>query len=302
MNWKKTLSYIIVLTIFWFIFRQIYFSWNDLAQYEFQLNFLTLFFSLVIIIIYFIFISLGWHKLMRYLDVRNLKKLQAIKIRTISDLGRFIPGKIWLVVGRIYLCKKKQISEAKTTLSTLLEIAINIFAALIIFLITLPFIPGIPSYTFYGFILIPILLMALHPKIFIPIFNYGLKLFKKPHDDLEITYIQILYLVILFILFWLFAGVSLFLLTYSFYQIPISLYLPLIGIFCISWVLGFLFFISPGGLGVREGILAVLFALVLPVPIALILAVLTRLWMLIGELLTALIFWKVSLKRKIKLS
>jgi len=297
MDWKKFLSYIIVIVIFGIIFRQLYLSWGELAQYQWEIDVLLLIFSIVLIVVYFVLISLGWHQLMRYLGIRNLRRIQAIKIRTVSDLGRFLPGKIWLILGRVYLCKKKGICEAKTTLSTFLEIAINIVAALIVFLIALPYIPGVPSYTFYGLVFIPVFLIGLHPKIFKPVFEWGLKLLNKPYDDLEITYVQILYLLLLFTLFWFFAGISLFFLTFSIYPISINLFLPLIGIFCISWVLGFLFFISPGGLGIREGILAILFALVLPTPIALILAIFTRIWMLGGELITALIFWKVKIKR-----
>jgi hypothetical protein len=63
------------------------------------------------------------------------------------------------------------------------------------------------------------------------------------------------------------------------------------GIFAGAWVLGFLSFLAPGGLGVREGILVYLLGFHLPSHVAIVVTLLSRLWVTAAELMgTALAF------------
>jgi uncharacterized membrane protein YbhN (UPF0104 family) len=61
--------------------------------------------------------------------------------------------------------------------------------------------------------------------------------------------------------------------------------MPIIGAYSISWILGFLVLISPGGLGVREGLLAFFLKFAIPTPIATLMALISRIWITIGEVL-----------------
>jgi len=68
----------------------------------------------------------------------------------------------------------------------------------------------------------------------------------------------------------------------SIYSFPVS-WLPVtIGIFSIAGVSQFL---TPSGIGVLEGVLTVLLSLYLPVPIAILIALLARVWKTVTELI-----------------
>ena len=63
-------------------------------------------------------------------------------------------------------------------------------------------------------------------------------------------------------------------------------------------MIGFLSLLTPSGLGVREGILALLLAQVFAAPLPTVIAIVARLWMVLAELLgagVALVLWR---KRK----
>ena len=65
--------------------------------------------------------------------------------------------------------------------------------------------------------------------------------------------------------------------------------LPLaIGTYVLAWIIGFLAFFTPGGLGVRETVLVLMLNLYLPVYISAVLAILSRVWWIIGELVWVL--------------
>jgi uncharacterized membrane protein YbhN (UPF0104 family) len=85
---------------------------------------------------------------------------------------------------------------------------------------------------------------------------------------------------------WLIYGGSVYLLTASVYPVSLDALPTLTGMYALAWVLGFLSFITPSGLGVREGILSYMLSFVVPVPVAMLLALLLRVWMTAGELLS----------------
>jgi len=62
-----------------------------------------------------------------------------------------------------------------------------------------------------------------------------------------------------------------------------------VGTFSISWLVGYYAFLSPGGLGVQEGIQVYLLTFFFPSPISIVIALASRLWMTVGDLLVFLL-------------
>ena len=91
---------------------------------------------------------------------------------------------------------------------------------------------------------------------------------------------------------WVVNGIGFYLLIKSFYATPLSLILPLTGAFAVSWIIGFLSLITPSGLGIREGILTFLLGFYFPLPIAIIISLVSRLWIILGELVGAGVSFK----------
>jgi uncharacterized membrane protein YbhN (UPF0104 family) len=65
---------------------------------------------------------------------------------------------------------------------------------------------------------------------------------------------------------------------------PASAMFSLIGICAAGYLAGYLVVFVPGGLGVREGVYAVLLALYIPASVAVAVAILARLWLTLVEL------------------
>jgi len=57
--------------------------------------------------------------------------------------------------------------------------------------------------------------------------------------------------------------------------------------FAFAWIVGFLSFLTPGGLGIREGLLSLLLSRYMPTPQATLVALLCRVWMLSAEIVLA---------------
>ena len=63
--------------------------------------------------------------------------------------------------------------------------------------------------------------------------------------------------------------------------------------FPVAWVVGLIAFVAPGGLGVREGVLAALLGGLLPGGMAVVVALASRVWITAVELLFAALAWRV---------
>ena len=89
------------------------------------------------------------------------------------------------------------------------------------------------------------------------------------------------------IFLWICQGLAFFLFVKSFAPVQWADAGVLTAIFAFAWIVGFLSFLTPGGLGVREGLLGLLLANYLPPPQAMLVALFCRLWMLSAEMLLA---------------
>lgn len=86
---------------------------------------------------------------------------------------------------------------------------------------------------------------------------------------------------------WLCLGVAFFLFVNSLYLIYWTQLHLIMGCYAFAWLIGFLSFLTPGGLGGREGILGLLLSSYMPPAQATLCALLCRMWMITAEIVLA---------------
>lgn len=89
------------------------------------------------------------------------------------------------------------------------------------------------------------------------------------------------------ILLWICQGLAFFLFVNSLTPVEWVHAGILAACYAFAWIIGFLSFLTPGGLGVREGLLALLLANYMPAPQATLVSLLCRVWMLSAECVLA---------------
>jgi uncharacterized membrane protein len=82
---------------------------------------------------------------------------------------------------------------------------------------------------------------------------------------------------------WIAVGVSFAALVQALTPLHWSQVPGLVAVFSAAYVIGFLTLLTPGGLGVREGVLTLLLATILPSGVSAVVAILARLWMVVVE-------------------
>jgi glycosyltransferase 2 family protein len=89
------------------------------------------------------------------------------------------------------------------------------------------------------------------------------------------------------VLAWTLYGAAFALFVHAIVGIALADLLPLTGVNALSFLVGYLVFLAPAGLGAREGAMALLLRPFAPPAVAAVVAILSRLWTVAGELLGA---------------
>lgn len=291
---KILIPLLLIILIFYFLGAQLFKNWRQLSNYDLKVNYTLLGVSFIFLFINSGFSALVWNKILKLLNVL-LSFKKSFKIMYLSQLAKYIPGKIWAYFWQVYLCESEGIRKSHTVLSLLLQTAFYSIACVFIFWLSYFFWPSMRWLVNLALIFFIVLgLIFLHPKIFKPSLNFFLGKIRKKTIKFEYNYSQVLLVFLILMVDWITYTIALYFLINSFYSITLRQILIFTGISAISWLAGYLSFISPAGLGVREGTQTLLLIAFVPLPIAIIISLAERVWITLGEIACALISLKIK--------
>ena len=286
-RFPKFLQWAIVSAIFVFLGKMVWEQWAQIERSSFTFEPVSLVVStLVFASSYFIHVW-AWYLITLKLKVA-IPFRETMESWFYSQLGKYLPGKIWLVLGRFYLYESKGKSKQGIWFALYFEMVIVMVAGGLIFLASIASFERARSYTgeTTGWLLLPCLLalVFLHPRVLQRILNWILSRFKREAVSLSISYPDILLILCVSILSWLVGGIGFYLFIQSVYSVSSDQILFLTGALAFSNTLGMIALFAPSGLGVREGSLVYILSGVMPGPVAVIISVLTRIWMTLIEI------------------
>lgn len=215
----------------------------------------------------------------------------AARVFFLSQLGKYLPGSVWTVVGQMELGRDHAVPRARMAASTLISLAVAIVTGLVVAAATLPFVlVGEARRWLWLAWLIPLGLVALHPRVLAWGFNTLLRLIRRPPLQQLPTVRGLAAAGGWAVVVWACYGIHVWLLARDLGAGggPDVLALA-IGAYAAAWSLGFLFVIAPAGAGVREGALVLTLGTVLTLPAATLLALVSRLLVTFAELAWALV-------------
>jgi len=292
MKLKKLMLRLFVIFIFAYLFYRLYNTWGDLTSYNFELNYWFLALAVLTFLFFYLLEGIGYYIYVKLVHGK-VPFMKILKARYVSDMGRYIPGKVWTYLGRIYLLKNYDITKTQILTSSMLEMAIMALGSILVFAISLLFWDlKIGVWIYVIFLLIPLILLFVHPKILNFFLHLVQKLTKKELIKIRTKYSQLLWTIPFYLFYWLIYGLGSYLIIRSLTEISFTKIPIIIGIFSISWLIGFVSFIAPGGLGVREGLLTLFLIFLMPEPIAIIAVLTSRIILTAIEGLYALISLK----------
>jgi len=260
----KILKFAIIGAIFYFVINNVVSNWEQLAAQGVHFDPLYALLSILVMMLAWLTTSWSWGKTLEAFGAK-LKYRDVFVIYFRSMIGKYLPGKFWQIVGSTYLASKRGVQEGPTIASVVVGQVYSLFSGLVIFMSAIA-IWGMnfSSGSIFNFklpsicVLVLILILSLNPNLTKPAMNWFLRLFKRTEIDVEIDIRQSLRLFILFLIPWFAFGFSFWLFARSLTFVPFGQYLKLTSIMVGATVIGFLAIFSPGGLGIREGMIVIL--------------------------------------------
>lgn len=269
-------------------------NWDTIQTFHWQIRPIWLLYITIFFIIDLLVATWVWHLLvMRLANYNNFRR--SAKICWWSNLARRIPTPIWYIAGRAVMYEKEGVSKITTSLLSTLELVFFFLSGLVATLLTLPFwaipaqLTGDINQAWLLLILLPFSALFVHPRLLEAIWRR-----LRPDIPLQslrwrdtITWLGY------YILTWVLGAFVLFSIMNLLYPVPWRDIIVVVGVWSLAGSISLAGALTVSVIGVREISLTLLLTLLVPAPIALIVAVLIRVVWLLGEMLSALISFKL---------
>lgn len=290
--WKIVAALFVILLASVYYYSEVNKNWEALSSYTYQVRFGYLCLALCLFVLAYLLDVYIWRLCLDSNERgRKVSHLEIVSVMGISDLLRYIPGRIWGVSSQYFLLKKYRISKSEIIYINLIcmigSISVSAYLGLaycffytnfisssgaLIGLVAILFINS--AYIFWNSLFINKVIVFLNS-----FFKFNLQSFS--YSRRNILKVQIIY-----VLSALLAAVSGYCLLRG-VALPVSSgdMLVLLSSINISWLVSHFAVIAPRGLGVREGTMLLMLNTVVAAETALLFPVLFRVMISVVDLL-----------------
>jgi hypothetical protein len=263
----------------WLIYRErdvlLSYDWN--IRWEFVLGSFVLFsldLGVAAIVWGWMFNSLGeQHSLWKH-----------FRYYCVSNVTKRLPGTIWYIAGRTYLYRQDDSNPARALLASGLEMALLIMSGIAVSVIFVSPMINETRAGWLGFSLVFIVTcLAIQPRVV----KWVLVRLGKP-SLATLRYVDLLKWTLCYMLVWIIGGIVVFMIGRSLAIINVSSLLYIIGSWSLTGVVSAAMFFAPSNLGITEVTLSLMLSRIMPSPIAVLVAVASRILITIYEIIWAI--------------
>jgi uncharacterized membrane protein YbhN (UPF0104 family) len=287
--WKKALGIAVAAIILIFIVRNLVSGLRDLGSLDIRVSTWRIVGAFAILAVVFSAYGRIWQFILGRLGY-GIGFGRSMRIWFLSQAGRYVPGKVWFALGRIYLCERAGVPRAIATVAMGLELVLVLGSAIVVFGLATAASPGLAREEYmWGLWLVPLIVVGVHPRIIRAV----LVRLKREPGDFSLAYADTLKMLGLYVVCWCIYGLGFYLIGTSvelegvspaFRSAGIRLLPEMVGINAVSWAGGLLSVITPAGLGVREGISGMLLSGIIDKPYPALIPLVARIWVTVAEL------------------
>ncbi len=232
-----------------------------------------------------LFAAQAWRSVLTDLGSK-LPVLQAARVFLVGQLGKYLPGSVWFLLAQMELAAEVGVPRQRSGSASIVNVVLSVATALVVTLATLPFAPSfLPDGFWWVFLLLPVLAAVLYP----PFLNRGLDVLlrfaRRAPLEHHISERGALTALGWSALSWLAIGAQVYVLATAVgAEASLPVFLLCLGGYTLAWAVGFLTIVAPAGAGAREAALLLVLAPVLSPGRALVVVVVSRVLLTIGDL------------------
>ncbi|MBB4687015.1 lysylphosphatidylglycerol synthase transmembrane domain-containing protein [Amycolatopsis jiangsuensis] len=279
--------WVAILLVVGFAARQLALNWDEfwhtLADVAWQSSVL----SLLALVVSILVSTWGWQVLVDHLG-KPIGYARGAQICLVGSLGKYVPGSVWAYLLQMELGRKAGLARARIFTGSLIQLAVSVVSALVVSLLAAPAVFSNSPRAVWLFVLIPVGLALLHPRVLSWGTSLVLRLLRRPPLAQPLGWGVVLKAFGASTGAWALQGVHLWLLANSVGAPGVGGFVLCVGAMAVAMTVGTFAFILPSGVGVREvAQVAVLTASGLTVGQATAFAVASRVMFTVADLFTA---------------
>lgn len=230
-----------------------------------------------------------WRRLLIDLGAERPRWTPLLFIYGKSWLGRYLPGKVTWIVGKVYFARQLGVPNDKLIVGASLEALIQLLVMLALSMALLSLdgrSVGLGTGATAGLLLLAVGLgIVLIPAVLGSILRVGGRLIHTAAYGYEVQSRAVINGVGYYVVGFFISGGSMLVFTCSLYpDLDPDLFLYVLAVFNLAGAVGIVAFFAPGGIGVREGVLLVLLDLAMPREMALMVVVASRVFLVVMDL------------------
>jgi uncharacterized membrane protein YbhN (UPF0104 family) len=259
---------------------------ESLKQTEFTLRPLPLVLSFPFAVAYLFGRGLIWHLVVRRVIGPHSLRLNLLSWMS-SLAGKYLPGKVFLLFGRVYFYRGHGAGAAQVSSAFLIEACCSALATILVFGLAVLWHPTTalgPLKPVMAAVALGLIVVT-HPVVLRSGINTALRLARQPALEFQLRWRDVVAWTLLMSVNWLVLGAGFYLVLRAVIDLPPGLYLFVTGAFAVAGIIGVLALFAPSGIGVREGVMTFVLGAVLPAAVAAIAAILARIWITLAEAL-----------------
>ena len=227
---------------------------------------------------------LCWREVLADLGAR-LPVVAGARVFFLGQLGKYLPGSLWPVMAQMELGRDHRVPERASGSAVGVFLLVLVGTGLAVVAAAAPLL-GPDAVHAYWWLLaaLPLALLVLVPPVLNRLLALVVRLARRPPLPRPLSAGGILRAVAWALVAWVAYGVHVWVLTGQFGAGGLALVARATGAFAAAWCAGFLLVVVPAGAGVREAALVLLLGGVLTRPQATVVAVVSRLLFVVGDL------------------
>ncbi len=212
----------------------------------------------------------------------------AARIFFVGQLGKYIPGSVWPILAHMEMARDQGVPRRRSGVSYAITILVNFVVGLALAAATLPFVAAdAAGHYMWLFLLAPLIAAGLHPRILNPGLALVFRLIRRDPPERPLTWRGLRTAGAYALACWLFFGLHVTLIAADLGVGFGQAFALSVGGFALAWIAGFLLVVAPAGAGAREVALVAVLAPVLDRGAAIVVALVSRLVMTVGDLIAA---------------
>ena len=283
---RMALQWGLAFLIFGFLVAFVIRQWRELPDFDWRFSPGWLALSVLCVLGFYVVQGELWRVILHSLGEHHLEPRPARAVWGKSLLARYVPTNALMVVSRVIMAERYGVKMRVCLASIVYELVLGFGTAVMVgayFVIQLPRLEDQPG-RYAVLVLIPLVLTALHPRVFFPLVNFALRKLGRDPLPKALPFTRVLELAVGYIVSWGIIGLG----TYAFASAVQSLDLSdlpyVAAAYPVAFCVAVLTFIVPSGLGTRDAALATAMAAVMDFTVATAIAVGFRIFQTVVEL------------------